>query len=263
MKYLLIIRNTWNVAFTYRLSFIVWRVRSVIQYLMAYLFWVAVIPTNGSVLGYTQNDIITYTFGSMVIVSIVFSTLTPNIASEINEGKLSQYLLQPLGYIKFWFAKDIADKSLNILFSIFELSILFLLLHPPVFIQTHIFTLLSTLVAVLLAVILYFYFSVILALYGFWSNESWGVRFIFSQLVSFFSGAIFPLDMLPHPLFIAFQLLPFPYMLFFPLKTYMGNLSSQEILTGIIIMIVWIQVLYFVTYSIWNKGIRVYTAEGN
>ena len=262
-KYFYIARNTWRVAFAYRLSFLIWRIRNVVQYLLAYLFWIAVIPSNSSVLGYTQNEIITYTFGSMIVVSIVFSTLTPNIASEINEGKLSQYLLQPTSYIKFWFGKDIADKALNILFSVIELSILFFLLHPPVFLQTQLVTLFLSLLTICLAVILYFFFSIILSLYGFWSNESWGVRFIFQQLVSFLSGAIFPLDMLPKPIFGLFQALPFPYMLFFPLKVYMGELSSHEIMIGLLVMVFWIQALYLLTYGIWRIGLRSYTAQGN
>jgi ABC-2 type transport system permease protein len=111
--------------------------------------------------------------------------------------------------------------------------------------------------------VLYFFFSVILSFFGFWSNETWGVRFIFSQLVSFLSGAIFPLDMLPKPIFQAFQLLPFPYLLFFPLKIYMGKLTSYEIMTGLLIMVFWIQALYLIAYAIWRKGIRVYTAHGS
>lgn len=255
-------KNTWDEMVTYRVNFLIWRLRTVLQVLTVYYLWLVLIPPGSDFLGYSQTQMLTYVLGTTLISSIVFSTRTHEIGDNINSGDLSIFLIRPVDYFLYWFVRDIADKGFNLMFAFAELVILFFLLKPPFFIQTNPLTILFFLVAVFLATLLYFYIGSLLGLIGFWSPEVWAPRFILFILLNFFAGSLFPLDILPKTIYDAFSFLPFPYLLYFPLKIYLGQLSLNAIFFGFSVSFIWIFFLYGFMRFVWQKGLRIYTAVG-
>lgn len=239
-----------------------WRIRSVLQLLTIYFLWLSILPQNKTLLSYTHSTMLTYILGASLIGSIVLSSRSYIVGEEINNGNLLNFLLKPINYFKYWFSKDIGDKSMNIIFSVIELTILFILLKPPFFFQTNPIYILLFLFSILLSVILYFFFNFLLGLIGFWSPEVWAPRFIFIILLNFFAGAIFPLDILPNKIYLFLKLLPFPYLLYFPLKIYLGKLNFIEIFTGLSVSFIWVIFMYLLVKFIWARGLGVYTAYG-
>lgn len=261
-KYWIVIKNTWDEMLTYRLNFMMWRIRMVLHVIAMYFLWLAVLPQDGAIGGYSQTMMLTYILGTSLLGAIVLSSRSYSVGDEINSGDLSNYLIRPVNYFSYWFAKDLGDKAMNIVFSITELTILFFIIQPPVFLQTNIIYLLLFLLSILCAVVLYFFFNLLLGFIGFWSPEVWAPRFIFYVTVGFFAGGYFPLDILSGPVAIVFKTLPFSYLLYFPLKIYLGQLSIVEALQGLIIGFLWVVVLYICVQMIWKKGILLYTAQG-
>lgn len=262
-KYFLVAKNTWDEMLTYRISFVMWRVRMLISVLALYFLWQVAIPPGAKILDYNQTSILTYILGTSIISSVVISNRSYAIADEINSGALSNFLLKPMNYFSYWFAKDLGDKAMNFAFSIVELTIVFLVLKPPLFVQTNPTFLLFFGVAVALALIMYFLFNLILGMVGFWSAETWAPRFIFITLLTFLAGGIFPLDILPKTVFAVIKLLPFAYLLYFPLKIYLGQLPVGDIFFGLSMSIVWCFALYFFVRVVWRRGLKVYTAVGS
>lgn len=262
-KYFSVTKNTWNEILTYRISFVLWRLRTIFQLLTIYFLWFSLIPQGQMLFGYSQVLMLTYVVGTAVLSAIVFSTRTYEIGENINSGNLSAMLTKPMNYFGYWFSRDIGDKFINVAFSTLEIFILFFVLRPPLFVQTNPKYILLTVIAVMLAILLHFLIGFLLGMIGFWSPEVWAPRFIFFILVQFFSGALFPLDVFPKPIFTAFQLLPFSYLLFFPLKIYLGQLSLVEIMQGTAVTVIWIFILWWAVVVIWKKGLRLYTAYGN
>lgn len=262
-KYYLVASHTWSQMFEYRLSFVIWRLRSVLQVLTLLFLWSAVLPNNSSLASYNQASMLTYILGTSFVSSIVLSSKTLQVGDEINEGTLSGYLLRPLNFFAYWLARDIGDKAMNTAFAFVELCLILLIFRPPVFLQTHILPLALSLVATLLAMVLFFFFSMLLSFVGFWSRDVYGPRFIFLQLLSFFAGGLFPLDILPKPVFQVLQYLPFMYMQFFPIKIYLGQLSPSEMVLGLLVCLVWVVLMYRIMLFVWQKGLKAYTASGS
>lgn len=262
-KYLKVVQNTWDETFTYRLSFVMWRVRTIVQIITLYFLWQVVLPPGESIAGYSQSLMLTYILGTSIISSFIISNRSYAIADEINEGNLSNFLVRPINYFLYWFSKDIGDKAINIVFSVVELTILFIILRPPLFIQTNPSLIFFSFAAAISALFMYFFFNILLGTIGFFSPETWAPRFIFITILSFFSGGLFPLDILPQSVFAVVKLLPFTYLLFFPLKIYLGQITMGDILSGIAISIVWVFLLYIIVNFAWRRGIKIYTAYGN
>lgn len=261
-KYLLVMSNTWSEVFTYRFNFILWRFRSLVSILPIYFIWLAIFSSKDNVFGYNASLMLTYVLGVSFVTATVISSRTYAIGEEINSGNLSNYLIKPINYFLYYFFKDIGDKAMNIFFAIIELSLIFVLLKPPIFIQKNLELIALSIVAIFIAVIIYFLFNTLIGFIGFWSPEVWAPRFIFVIIVSFFAGTYFPLDILPKPLFSIFSLTPFPYLIFFPLKIYLGNISYLQIYQGIVISLSWVLILYLFVRKVWRIGLKSYTAHG-
>lgn len=261
-KYYLIAKNTWDEMLTYRINFTLWRLRMIMGLLITYFLWVSVMPDKGTLFGYTKELMISYILLAPLVYSVVFSTRTQEIAENINNGDLSHFLLKPFGYFRFWFSRDLGDKAMNICFCVVEFALFIVIAKPVIFLQTQFFLLICFFLSLCLAIVLHFFISCLLSMVGFWSSEFWAPRFIFYVLLSFLTGATFPLDILPEPVFNILRLLPFTYLQYFPLKIYLGQLSATEILNGFALSLAWIFISFVALKVIWNQGLKLYSAAG-
>lgn len=261
-KYFIVAKNTWDEILTYRVNFTLWRIRTVVAVLISYFLWSSVIPSDGSLFGYTREAMISYILIGPILYSIIFATRSHEISENINSGDLSLWLVKPFGYFKYWFARDMGDKAMNLAFCVVEFSLLFLTLRPELYIQTNPYYLGLVLVAVVMAVLLQFYISCLISMMGFWSPEAWAPRFIFYVLLSFFTGSVFPLDILPEPIYQVLMVLPFAYLQYFPLKIYLGQMGFMEIAQGFGVLIFWTAFFYFVLMKVWKLGLKNYAASG-
>lgn len=261
-KYLLVTRNSLTELFTYRLNFVLWRVRVIVSILITYFLWQAIYGDKQVIFNYSLDKMLTYIILLSFINGVVLSTQTFRVAEEINSGKLSNYLVKPLNYFYYNFFRDLADKIINTVFAVAEIILLILVFDPPFFWQTNPGNLILFIAAVFLAALLYFEINLILSMIGFWSKEVWAPRFIFFIVVSFLAGTYFPLDIIPGIYYQIISLLPFAYLVFFPLKIYLGQVNLNYILQGIAVSLIWILVLNYLVKIIWRKGLKIYTAEG-
>lgn len=264
-KYLQIFKLSFQQEFAYRLNFVMWRVRNILQIILMFFLWSSVFKNpQTEVFGYNQEKILTYVFGILILRAIVFSARAVDVAGEISNGDITNFLLKPISYFKYWATRDIASKVLNLSFSVFEITVLFLILKPPLFLQTNPLSLFAVLVSLILAVILFFCLLFITNMSAFWMPENgWAAQFLFIAIITdFLSGGVFPLDILP----LAFQKVlystPFPYLLFFPLQVYLGKIAGLEIIRGLVTAFTWVFVLFMTVKFVWAKGLRRYSAEG-
>ncbi len=261
-KYWRVFVSTLKMYGVYRLNFILWRLRVFINLLVVYFIWRSITAGSLTVFNYTQSMIFTYVLLANFVASLVFSTQTQDVATDIRSGNLSNFLLRPFSYFSYLAARDSADKALNIIYSIAEIGLLYVVLRPPIVVQTNIVTLVLFISAITAAVGLYFCLNVIMGSIGFWSSEVWAPRFLILILVQYLSGWFFPLNIFPERIFSIFMATPFPYMLFFPLQIYLGQLSSVQVATGFSIMTVWLGIFVALTVFVWRRGLMVYEAYG-
>lgn len=261
-KYLMVVNNSLQEYFTYRLNFILWRVRVIVSILISYFLWTAVFSQSSQVFGYRENQMLTYILLTIFINGVVFSTQTFRVAEEINYGILSKYLIRPINYFAYNLSRDFSDKLINTFFSFFEFLLLLFLLKPPITLQTNPMWLILFIQSIILAAILYFEISLLISFLGFWSHETWAPRFLFFILISFLAGNYFPLDIFPSSIYKILEFLPFTYLLFYPLKIYLGQVSIYFAVKGFFTVLFWVAGLYFLLKWLWRKGLKAYTAEG-
>lgn len=262
-KYWEIFRITWQQFLIYRVNFAMWRLRTILQLLLVYFIWWSVFQSQTQVFGYTTASILTYILVASLTRTIVLSSRASDLIDSINTGSIVNFLIKPLGFIRYYLTRDVADKLFNIGFFIAEVSLLILLLHPPIIIQTNFFVLALFFLALFGGLIIYFCINFIIGLTAFWVESSWGVLFLMTIILESLGGGLFPLDILPQRIFDGLMLTPFPYLIYFPAKLYLGTMSYPQIIFGFSIIFIWILVLILLMRILLEAGFRHFSAVGN
>ena len=246
-NYWQVAKVSWSNGLVYRLNFVMWRVRVVVQLLSVYFLWLAIFGQTENAFGYSRAEMLTYIILIGLIRSLVFSSRSIDAQEEISSGNLSNYLVKPVNYFNYWLTRDLADKLLNLVFAVGELGLLMMIFKPPIVFPGLINGLVFVIVS-LLAMLLYFYFSFLVS---------------FTTLVlEFLAGGFFPLDILPRPIFLSLKYLPTSFMLHVPSQIYLGRMQGWEMITNMGMMVIWLVVLKKLTEFVFNKGLKIYEAYG-
>jgi ABC-2 type transport system permease protein len=184
------------------------------------------------------------------------------IAADIKDGNISQFLLKPIDYLTYRICLFLSGKLIFTAVSIVPVGIFMFCFRryfvaPPGWAMTGCF-----LFAVLLTGLLQFFMSYTMALLAFWLLEVSTLIFILFAFEYIAGGHLFPLNILPHGLAAALNFTPFPYLLYFPVSVYLGQVSGAALWRGLAIQTFWVILFYGLARWVWRRGIRTYTAVG-
>lgn len=236
----------------------------VLQLLAVFFLWQAVLGQDSGAFGYTESQLLTYIIGTSFVRSLVFSTRSTDVQAEISSGDLNNQIIKPFNYFGYWLSKDAADKFLNIIFSIIEIGLLVWIVQPPLAAPASAGHFAAFILLGLMAVLLYFFFSLIISLSTFWMPEGngWPQRFFVYVILEFAAGGLFPLDILPDPVFRVVSNLPTAYMLHTPLQMYLGRIDISQLPLVVMTMVGWTVVFYLIAKYMFSRGLKIYGAWG-
>jgi ABC-2 type transport system permease protein len=117
-------------------------------------------------------------------------------------------------------------------------------------------------IVMLLSLLLQFTFSYAVALTAFWFLRISGLLFLKRIVVSFLSGAWIPLMLFPPGVQDLSALLPFQYMVFFPVRLMIGGMPAAAMTFGCLVMSAWIVAFWALGVLLWKKGLLHYSGAG-
>src|SRR5262245_50194003 len=262
-KYWFIFAIYWQEGMSRRASFLIERFRALVVLVSFYYFWSALLKGRDSFVGYDRQQMLTYVLGMNVLRSLVFATRTEEIASEINHGRLSAYLLKPVNFMLYTLFRDLSEKSINLVSSVIEVFGLMFIFGVKIQWPHSALTWLCFLLSAAGAMWLYFTLSFMTGCWGFWTSESWGPRFLLELFLEFTAGVFFPLDVLPHLAQQIFKCFPSPYLVFFPIQIFLERLAPAQMLQGLLVQAFWILAISGLSRWVWTKGMRIYSSAGS
>jgi ABC-2 type transport system permease protein len=250
--------------FIYRVNFFIWRFRSIVSFLTLIFFWQAVYGVKNNVFGYSEAQMLTYIVGIAVLRAVILGGRVADLAGLIKDGGMvNKFLLRPWNVIKVWFVRDLASKVLNLFLVVIEVYLIINLLNLSFYTPQNLSYLGLFIISCLLSLPLYFLLDFMLSIIAFWVDNVWAPRWLFGVIfLQFLSGRFFPLDVLPNFVYNLIQLTPFPYLIYFPLKIYLQQVSLFQAGKIIGLLVFWLVVIYFATKKLWKIGLRQYTAYG-
>lgn len=235
-----------------------------ISYLSLIVFWQALFISQANIFNYSQNEMMTYIIGIAFISNGVLGSIAGTIAGQIRSGEITRDLMYPWNILWMLFLRDMIDKGFNMIFLIPEVIFLVFIFKISLIFPESIMTFFLFFVFLLIALFLFFYLNLFLSLTAFWTDDVWAIRWLFGVILfDFFSGLYFPLDILPDWLYSIISFTPFPYVAYFPMKLWLGDISSMQGIQAIGVCAVWAVIFFFATTRLFKWGIRDYGAYGN
>ncbi len=228
--------------------------------------WRTIYTANGdghALSGYTEAQMIFYYM--MVAIVDVFTAVNEDdwqIAADIRDGNISQFLLKPEIIFGTGFACSFPDDSTFVMMACAPLAIFVFCFRNYFVVPPNATALTTFIVSLLLTALLQFFLSYSMALLAFWVLEISTFIFILFAFEYLASGHLFPLDMLPPALQHALWFTPFPSMLYVPISIYMGKISGNGIALGLLTQLFWVVMMYLLARFMWRRGIRKYSAFG-
>jgi ABC-2 type transport system permease protein len=260
-KYWLVFWLTIKEYFVYRINFILWRLRVFLNFLVTFFLWTSVFDATFRFGSYNKPQLLSYIFFANIISNFVLGTRTVDIAGDIINGTIMNYLLKPINFFHYYLTRDLADKLLNLFFVVFEVWLLIFLFHPPIFFPHSLIFVFWFLIFLTIGTLIGFYINLSISFLGFWSNEVWAPRFLFMTVVFLLSGSYFPLDLLPSTIYFLFLLTPFPYLFYLPTQILLGRLNLINP-TVIIASFFWLVFSWRFAHQLWLKGNKNYNFFG-
>jgi ABC-2 type transport system permease protein len=217
---------------------------------------------EGTVAGYTLAQMISY----YLVVTLVDMLTAVNeddwqIAADIREGQISQFILKPIDYMKYRFCLFLAGRAIYTAVAILPVA-LFIFFQREYFVAPEWSTFGWFLLSVVMTALLQFFLSYAMALLAFWVLEVSTFIFILFAFEYIAGGHLFPIDILPPWLANVLSFTPFPYQLFFPVSIYVGKSTGDDLYRGLLIQFLWVVVAFLFARFMWARGIRKYSAFG-
>ena len=245
----------------YRAALVIWMIGHVLEPLVYLIVWSIVSNTSGGSVGdYTTQGFAAYFIMLMLVNHVTYSWIMYTYEYRVREGGLSFMLLKPVHPIH----SDIAD---NISAKLVTLPIMLLVAASLAMIFKPSFTavpwaIAAFIPALLMAFLMRFLLEWTLAQMAFWTTRTSAINQIYYVLVLFLSGQIAPITLFPSPIRMAATILPFRWMIGYPVELLLGRLTPTEALAGLAVQAVWLALSLVLMRVVWRAGIRVYSAVG-
>jgi ABC-2 type transport system permease protein len=216
-----------------------------------------------SVAGYSLAGMISY----YVLITIVDAFTAVNeddwqIAADIKDGNINQFLLKPIDYLWYRLCLFFAGRAIYVVAAALPVGLFVFFQRKYFVLPTDQLTGFLFLASVIMTALLQFFMSYMMAMLAFWVLEVSTFIFILFAFEYIAGGHLFPLDILPPSLALFLKITPFPYQLFFPVSIYLGRSTGSERWLGLLIQLTWLVIFYALARAVWNRGIRRYTAVG-
>lgn len=256
---LALIRGTWMSWLQQRSFFFLLAFGWMIPPLIMLFVWYTAASTQ-AIDGLTQNDFVTYYLLFILVNQLTYSQTNWTVGDAIRNGDMNLILLRPIPPLFYTVASEVAGKVVYMTFVIPVVVVLALIFHPAL--HPSLYQILAFLLALAFAWLLRFFWGYWLALLAFWATQANALLGIQDALIFLLAGQVAPVALLPGPLGVLAQLLPFRYMISFPIEILLGHLNATEILAGFAYQIGWLFATLIIFTAIWRNGVRHYTAVG-
>lgn len=184
------------------------------------------------------------------------------IAADIREGTISQFLVRPINYLAYRLSLYLAGRTIYTLVALVPVGLFLFGMREYLVGPASWGLLVLTLFSTLLAGLLQFLIAYTLALLAFWVLDVSTFIFIAFAIEYLASGHLFPLDILPQGLQTVLQFTPYPYLLYFPVGLYLGRFTEIQILQGFAMQMMWVCIAYAMARGVLRRGVRRYSAFG-
>jgi ABC-2 type transport system permease protein len=216
-----------------------------------------------SIVGYSYNDMIAYYL--LTMISRSFSSmpgLASGIARDIRDGNIKKFLIQPVDMLGYLLLYRTAHKLVYYVIAFAPFALVFFLCRGYFSGWPDGFTLAAFFAALFMSFLLGFFLEAALGMIGFWFLEVSSLLFVYMLFNFFFSGHMFPIDMLPGMWGDIVKIIPLQYLAYFPAAVFLGKITGPALIWGLAIEFAWVVFFMFACKILFYLGTKRYSGYG-
>ena len=245
----------------YRAALIIWLIGLVLQPIIYLVVWLTVAEAEGGRVGdFDKAALAAYYITFMIVNHVTFDWHMFEMGWRVRTGAFSPILLQPLHPIH-------RDVTANISYKFLTLSIMlpvaaFLIWFFEPSFGAPGWALVAFVPALILAFLVRFLIEWALALLAFWVTDTSGLNQLYWVTAFFLTGNIAPLALMPEWLQFTASVLPFRWMVSFPVELMLGRLTAAEAANGFAAQGIWLLIALGILSVVWQRAVKRYSAVG-
>lgn len=227
--------------------------------------WTAIFASagKGSIQGYSSSDVIAYYL--LTMVARAFSSmpgLASGIARQVREGEIKKFLIQPIDLLSYLLLARMAHKLVYYAVATAPFAFVFFLCRGyfPGWPSGEVFA--AFLLSLVMSFLLGFFLESMIGMISFWFLEVSSLLFVYMLFTFFFSGHMFPLEILPEPWKTIVDFMPFKYMAYFPAAVFLGKVHGVELTRGLCAEAGWVLLFMVLSRMAMHAGFRRYSGFG-
>jgi ABC-2 type transport system permease protein len=200
----------------------------------------------------------------MTIGGLLTTSHTEYEVSEIDikQGQLVNYLTKPISYYWINLLTEIPYRVLQAIYAFFIIGGALFFFPNALDIHLNLMHFPLVILIFVLGYLLSYTFKLSIAYLSFWFKDISGLLELVTIVLIIFSGGIMPIPWYPHLLQTICNVLPFAYSGYYTVMALQGSLSLLGLLSVIAIQGIWLAILLLINTSLWNNGIKEFTAVG-
>ncbi len=251
---------------TYRFNFLARAIFGFIPLIAVLSMWRTIYAGKAageSVGAYSLSEMISY----YLLVTVVDALTAVNeddwqIATDIKEGNISQFLLKPIDYQAYRLCLFFSGRITYLLVATIPLALFVLYFRSYFVFPPNGWIFICFLISTAFTALIQFFISYMMAMLAFWVLEVSTFIYILFAFEYLASGHLFPLDILPPAVERALFFTPFPYQLYFPISIYLGKTTGPDLLRGLVVQGSWVLLAFGLARFAWRRGVKKYSAVG-
>jgi len=259
-------RSTMRIAiltqFQYRVANYFYMIGMIAEPVIYLVVWSTVAQAQGgSVNGYTPGAFAAYYIVWTLVRSMNIVFTPYGWEWRIQRGQLSGELLRPIHPLHGDVAYFAGWKVVEIILWLPLALILSLIFKPtldPTWLQVIVFFF-----AIWGAYLIRTFLVSLLGMLTFWTTRVGAIYELFFAVELLVSGRLVPMPLMPLWVQRLAFFLPFQWTFFFPIEALVGQMTPQQLFTGLGIQALWIALGVAAVNLMWRSGIKRYSAVGN
>lgn len=227
---------------------------------LIYLFVWATAAGSASIGGLTRGEFVAYYLILIVVNQLTYAQTNWTVGDLIRGGQMNILLLRPISPFFDALATEIAGKGIYLLFIIPVTTLLAIFLKPEL--DFILLNGLAFIPALILAWLLRFLWGYWLALLAFWATQANALLALQDAFIFLLAGQVAPIVILPGLMQQVAIILPFRYMISFPVEILTNQLDYAALQRGFLLQVTWLVIALSLSLTLWRTGLRRYSAVG-
>lgn len=227
--------------------------------------YVAFYESDSSNLPMNLQELVSYLWLNQCFFALVYMWYKDkDILNLIKSGNIAYELCRPQNLYLMWTSKLLGERLSKVLLRFLPVIIFAVLLPSPfnLSLETTILRFILFIVSLALASILVTVLILLYHIICLFTLDEKGIVNMFMVVSDLLSGLVIPIPFFPKYLQSITNILPFRYVSDFPFRLYVGNITINEGLIGLLVQLVWIVILVIIGNILMKKALKKAVIQG-